>query len=296
MKGRGRGSAVSRTGAHHEQGGASKGAVDLSLACVGVGDRIGGVVLLAAGVRTGRYNGGMSLQHRDRRPEIMDDPALDEQAHFAALDGLARVNRFSGSTRMLWPAIRDLAREHCSQESGGPLRILDIATGGGDVPIGLWRRSQRAGIPLQIAGCDVSPRAVDYARRRAVLAKANVEFFILDALACELPADFDCLMCSLFLHHLTEADAELLLRKMAMAAGRMVLVNDLVRSTLGLGLVQVAMRLLTRSPVVHTDGPLSIRAAFTPGEARRLAERAGLQGAKVARRHPCRFLLSWRRQ
>jgi hypothetical protein len=78
-------------------------------------------------------------------------------------------------------------------------------------------------------------------------------------------------------------------------AGSAVAVNDLTRSRAGLVLVWAACRLLTRSPVVHFDGPVSVRAAFTPREALALAERAGLAGATVVRRRPCRFLLTWGR-
>ena len=54
-------------------------------------------------------------------------------------------------------------------------------------------------------------------------------------------------------------------------------------------------RVLSRSPVVHVDGPRSARAAWTVTELRGLAERAGLAGASVERRLPCRMLLDWSR-
>ena len=76
---------------------------------------------------------------------------------------------------------------------------------------------------------------------------------------------------------------------------RLVLVNDLDRSLIGLILAHVVTRLVTRCDVVHTDGPRSVAAAFTTTEARAMAERAGLRGATVVRRWPCRWLLSWRR-
>jgi hypothetical protein len=85
------------------------------------------------------------------------------------------------------------------------------------------------------------------------------------------------------------------LRRMADAAGRLVLVNDLCRGATGLALAHLACRLLTRSPVVHTDGPRSVAAAFTPTELAGLAAEAGLTGATVTRHWPCRMLLSWRR-
>jgi 2-polyprenyl-3-methyl-5-hydroxy-6-metoxy-1,4-benzoquinol methylase len=232
-----------------------------------------------------------NVGQRRREPEIMDQPGLDEVQHVQALRGLARINRLSGSARILWPALRTLAR----QLSPAPLRLLDVATGGGDVPLGLWRKARRAGLALAIAGCDRSPTALAHARRGAARHGADLRYFEWDALGGPLPEGYDVLTCSLFLHHLDEAEAVGLLARMAAAARRLVLINDLRRSTVGLLLAYLGTRLLSTSPVVHTDGPLSVAAAFTPAEMRTLAARAGLKGATVARRWPFRFLLTWRR-
>jgi 2-polyprenyl-3-methyl-5-hydroxy-6-metoxy-1,4-benzoquinol methylase len=196
----------------------------------------------------------------------------------------------SGSAGILWPPLAALARA-----LSRPIRVLDLATGGGDVPIRLWHKARRAGLPLAIEGCDVSPVAVAYATRQAERHGADVRFFKADALAGDLPAGYDAVVCSLFLHHLTDEQAIALLRRMA-SAGRLVLVNDLVRSRAGLLLARVGTRLLSLSPVVHVDGPRSVEGAFTIAEARGLAERAGLHGAIVTRRWPCRFLLTWHRE
>jgi 2-polyprenyl-3-methyl-5-hydroxy-6-metoxy-1,4-benzoquinol methylase len=219
----------------------------------------------------------------------MDDPGIDPAAHRQALTGLARINRVSGSARVLWPPIARLARA----APGRPVRVLDVATGAGDVPVSLWRAGQRSGFPIDVAGCDVSPTAVAAARARAEAAGVRVEFFEHDALRDPLPGGFDVVACSLFLHHLDEPDAVRLLREMGRAAGKLVLVNDLSRGPVNYLFVRLACRLLSRSPVVRFDGPASVRAAFTPDEARGLAEQAGLTGATVTPKFPCRFLLAW---
>jgi 2-polyprenyl-3-methyl-5-hydroxy-6-metoxy-1,4-benzoquinol methylase len=221
----------------------------------------------------------------------MDQSDLDPAKHGAALRGLARINFWSNSAGILWRPVADLARTTHPQ----PLRVLDVASGGGDVPVRLWQRARRAGLNVQVEGCDRSPVAVDYATRRAERRGAAVRFFTADALADDLPGGYDVVMCSLFLHHLAEDDAVLLLRRMGAAARRLVLVNDLVRSRAGWLLAWVGTRLLSLSPVVHTDGPRSVEGAFTADEVRDLAGRAGLTGSAVARRWPCRLLLTWRR-
>jgi hypothetical protein len=82
---------------------------------------------------------------------------------------------------------------------------------------------------------------------------------------------------------------------MGEASRSLVLVNDLIRSPLGYGLAWVGCRLLSRSPIVHFDGPVSVQGAFQLQEVQALAARAGLLGATLRRSWPERYLLSWRR-
>ena len=219
---------------------------------------------------------------RERIPELMDDPALDSAEHRLALAGLARLNAFSGSTGVLRTSLKKLI-----QELGRSIRVLDVATGSGDVPGKLAK--QLAG--CEFAGCDISPTAIATAQQSF----PNVRFFVHDVIRDPLPTGFDAVTCSLFLHHLGDDEAILLLKRMAEAAGSLVLVNDLARSRFNLMSVWIACRVLSRSRVVRFDGPASVRSAYTPAEACALAERAGLVGAQVSTRFPCRYLLQWKK-
>jgi 2-polyprenyl-3-methyl-5-hydroxy-6-metoxy-1,4-benzoquinol methylase len=220
----------------------------------------------------------------------MDRPDLDFSRHRRALAGLARLNRWSNSAGIFWPAIAELA-----VEVGTPLRILDLASGGGDVSLAIGRRARQAGIAVEICGLDVSAQAVAIASDRARRGGVAVRFDQLDVLAEELPTGYDVIISSLFFHHLDGPEAVALLAKMAAAARHRVLVNDLERSRRGVLLAHLAARLLTLSPVVWVDAPRSVRAAFTVEEVRNLARTAGLAGTTVGRRWPCRLLLQWKR-
>jgi SAM-dependent methyltransferase len=232
-----------------------------------------------------------TFTHRNLQPEIMDQPGLPPARHEEALRGLARINWLSGSAGILWPNLRRLA----SEKKGRAVRVLDIATGGGDVPIRLFHRARRAALPMEFTGVDVSPTAIAFARERARLRNAAVEFHPLDALHEPLPTGFDVITSSLFLHHLEVPAATDLLRRMGEATQDMVLINDLVRSHPGYWLAWLGTRVLSRSDVVHVDGPRSVQAAFNMAEARDLATAAGLHGSAVSWRWPFRFLLQWRR-
>ncbi len=230
------------------------------------------------------------LARRHRRDEIMDRPDLEEGRHFHALRDLGRINFWSSSARILWAPIQQLAK----QTGLHSLKVLDVASGAGDIPIRLIRKAARAGVSLQIEGGDISPRAVAYAQERAARAKVDIRFFQIDAFAHDLPGSYDVVTCSLFLHHLEEEQAVKLLANLARVARRMVLVSDLVRSRSGLVAAFLATRVLSTSDVVWTDGPWSMEAAFTVDEVVALAERAGLSGATVGKRWPFRLLLTWR--
>jgi 2-polyprenyl-3-methyl-5-hydroxy-6-metoxy-1,4-benzoquinol methylase len=228
---------------------------------------------------------------RHRQPELIDQPDLDARRHNDALRGLERINWWSGSTRLLWPALRAAAQRHGSR----PLHVLDIATGAGDIPIRLGRKARQAGLDVRLAGCDRSLHAIAYARQRAAEEEIEVRFFEWDALQGDFPGEYDFVLSSLFLHHLDEGQAVELLRQMARAARQGILVHDLMRSPAGYALAYLGTRVLCASPVVHTDGPRSVESAFTPAEVRALARAAGLLEAVVTRRWPCRLLLTWQR-
>ncbi len=159
--------------------------------------------------------------------------------------------------------------------------------------IALKRRAIRARLGVQIDGCDKSAEAVRYAQQKAKEEGVGFRFFTLDALTDTIPGGYDVVCCSLFLHHLDDAEAVGLLARMAHSTGRLVLVNDLVRSRPGYALAWAGCRLLSRSRIVWHDGPVSVAAAFTPAEVRELARRAGLTGLRLTRHWPCRYLLSW---
>jgi 2-polyprenyl-3-methyl-5-hydroxy-6-metoxy-1,4-benzoquinol methylase len=235
----------------------------------------------------------LDLSQRRLESELMDQPGLDAQVHRQALRALQRINWLSRSAQIVWPDVRQTA----SAIRGRPCRVLDIASGGGDVAMALAKRCQASSLAVHITGLDISPTAVAHARDCAEQQKiAGVAFEQHDVFRDPLPEGYDVVMCSLFLHHLARDQAVELLGKMAHAASDRVLVNDLRRTRLGYALAWLGGRLLTRSPIVHVDGPMSVAAAFTCQEALELAGEAGLSGATCCRRWPQRFLLTWRKQ
>lgn len=233
-----------------------------------------------------------SLKVRDLRPELMDHPDVPLESHLDALRGLERINRISRVGAVLWNTMRPVA-----VRQNDAVSVLEIASGGGDTALSLARRAARDGVALLYTGVDISDTAVTLARRRASATvqagSTRLEFLQEDVFTWTPPRKFDVVTCSLFLHHLTRPTAVELLRRMAALSRRLVVVNDLVRSTLGYWAAKAACPIVSRNHIVRCDGPQSVAAAFRKDEVGRMAHEAGLGSAKVRGIRPFRYLLTW---
>ena len=231
----------------------------------------------------------MVWRERVRLPERMDHPDLAPSLHRQALRGLARLNAVSGIARTVAREILGFATEH----SRSSISWLDVACGGGDILVQVAQRLRQSGLDVRCSGCDIHPTAIatslDRARRHRF---DNIDVFQHDILSADLPRSYDIVTSTLFLHHLSDSEATAVLRRMRDAARGMVLIDDLRRTRRGYWLAVIACRALTRSPIVHYDGPVSVRAAFTGAEIERLATAAGWKDRRLRYHWPERLLLT----
>jgi ubiquinone/menaquinone biosynthesis C-methylase UbiE len=210
---------------------------------------------------------------------LLDDP----QAAAASASDMAeilrevrRLNRLGGGTATV--------RHHVTSLISGPeARLLDVGTGAADTPVALYRWAERTGIRLAITGLDVSPQALDEARR--LTAGYPITLTLGDARALPWPeGSFDVVTCLGVLHHFDETDARQVLREMWRVARVGIVVVDLERSYPLCLAGRLALRALVRHPITRHDGLVSILRSFTRSELRTLARAAELSDARV-RRH-----------
>ena len=228
------------------------------------------------------------MKQRDLQPERMDDPDLPTEDHLHALQGLARLNRFSRIEPSLFQIIRRFGR----RQPNGKLRVLDVASGSGDVPIQWITRAKREGWELDLTMVDNRSTACDEQQRLAAKKGVRANAIQLDYLSSALPGGFDEVTCSLFFHHLKNFEVFQLLQSMQAASSGGLVLCDLERSWMNLQMVRLASRCLTRSPIVHEDALISVRAAFTTGEFGTIASSALSRPFKIERVFPCRFVLT----
>ncbi|TWT65285.1 methyltransferase domain-containing protein [Allorhodopirellula solitaria] len=224
---------------------------------------------------------------RSRVDERMDAPDLPDDQHRAALAGLRRLNRLSGISGTLF---RRLARIAANLPANRPLRVLDVASGSGDLPIDWLRRASRRKLPLAVTALDRSELAMQTAADAAQAAGVQLGTVVRDCVRDGLPSGFDVVTSSLFMHHLDPHEVSRLIQEMWRVSDRAIVICDLERSRTNLALIAAASRLVTRSDVVHFDASASVHAAYTRDEFATLLHQALCFSVPVKRSPPCRFL------
>ena len=216
-------------------------------------------------------------------PELLDGPIADFGSLLESLRDLARVNRWLGGVGLSRRALISLANGRHHGPRGRrvdwrsrPLRLLDVGTGGADLPIALLRWTSRRGILLEIEAIDARDEVIEAARR---LRGEPDGLHLAVADGRELPypdGSFDVAHTSLVAHHLEPDELLGLLREMDRVSVVGVIVNDLQRSRAAWIAAWLLGRLFTRNRVTRHDGPLSVRRAYRAPELAQIAAEAGL--------------------
>ena len=214
-------------------------------------------------------------------PELLDSDSGTPREIAASLADLQRVNRWFGGIHTTLRMLERVARITGKSK----FSLLEVAAGSGDVP----RRAQellgRQGIELRLTMLDRSPSHLDH----------SDSLVVADALALPFPeASFDVVSTGLFAHHLCPEELLTFVGRALAVCRIAVLINDLIRNPIHLGLVYAGYPLY-RSRLTRHDGPASVRQAYTPDEMRELVTRAGAARVEVGRYYLFRMgVLVWK--
>jgi len=197
-------------------------------------------------------------------PELLDDDAGSAAEVSASLADLGRINRWFGGVRVLCRLVEQVAERTGRRE----LTLLDVAGARGELPARAAARLREQNIRLAI-------RVLDRATSHLEPGNHSV---VGNALALPFrDASFDLVSSSLFVHHLEPEEVRQFVDEALRVARLAVLINDIRRHPVHLGLVYAGMPLY-RSRLTRHDAPISIRRAYTPAEMR------GLLGQTAAAR------------
>lgn len=218
-------------------------------------------------------------------PERMDQPCSRDELR-ACLRDMVRLNRWLLGYR---PTFHWLESLHLDR-SRGPIRILDVGCGEGDLlrRIERWARARK--IHVELTGLDVNPECIAIASESA----HSIEWVAGDVFSYQPSAPPHLVISSLVTHHLPDAELVRFLRWMEQNAVMGWFINDLSRAPAPYHLLDWLGRALRLHPFVQHDGPVSIARAFQPADWLALCAQAGLQPSDVTVRAwvPARLCVS----
>jgi SAM-dependent methyltransferase len=219
----------------------------------------------------------LDFSRRATTPELMDTEDCGFEEFRACLVDLAQVNRVTLAYR---PTFAWLERAALRRPTTGPLHILDVGSGYGDMLRRIDRWAQRRGTPVILTGIDLNPWSRQ-AAEQATPAGRPIHWVTTDLFDYRPDAPIDVVISSLFTHHLSDGQVVRFLRWMEATASRGWFINDLHRHPLPYHVFRHGARLAGWHRFVRHDGPVSITRAFVPEEWRRLVDRAGLAPGSV---------------
>jgi SAM-dependent methyltransferase len=210
----------------------------------------------------------MKRQFNPAEPELMDRPQPVTPELASDLRNLRKLNRYFGSYRLIEHFLRGWIQPRSR------MRILDLATGSGDIPRLIVDHARKAGANVTVDAVDQQPSTLEIARSLS-REYPEIEFFEGNVLSFGESGGYDSVFCSLALHHFDEESAVQVLRRCRDLSRRYVLVSDLRRGVLATVGVYLLTAFIFREPMTRTDARLSAERAFSFREFRSLAERAG---------------------
>jgi 2-polyprenyl-3-methyl-5-hydroxy-6-metoxy-1,4-benzoquinol methylase len=200
--------------------------------------------------------------------ELMDRPQPVSAELGRDLKNLRQLNRWFGSHRLVLCFARRWIRP------GDRVRIVDLATGSGDIPRLIVDLAREIGATVEIVALDRQSATLEIAKKLSA-GYPEISYLEENLLEWQPSERYDIVLCSLVLHHFSDNDAVRALRRCRELAQGFVLVSDLRRGWLASAGVYLLTALIFREPMTKYDARLSAARAFSFAELGELARKAG---------------------
>jgi Methyltransferase domain len=210
--------------------------------------------------------------------EMMDRPQPLSPELERDLERIRQLNRWFGSYYLVLSFIRRWIKP------GMQLRVVDLATGSGDIPRLVIDYSRSIGALVEIDAVDHQLATLEVARKLSV-GYPEISYIAADILKWCPVEPHDMALCTLALHHFSDEDAVKVLRRCSELASKFVLVSDLRRELFLKAGVDFLTALIFRERMTRHDARLSAARAFSFSEMRDLALKAGWQDFRHEKFH-----------
>jgi 2-polyprenyl-3-methyl-5-hydroxy-6-metoxy-1,4-benzoquinol methylase len=210
----------------------------------------------------------MERQFNPVELELMDRPQPVSPELERDLENIRQLNRWFGSYALI-----SMFLSHWIKP-GSRLRIVDLATGSGDIPRLIAECGRKIGAELRIDALDRQSATLEIAQKLSV-PYPEITFVEGNILEWRPAEPYDVVFCTLALHHFSDDDGVRVLQRCRELSRKFVLVSDLRRSWMATISVHLLTATVFREPMTKHDARLSIARAFSFSEMSQLARRAG---------------------
>lgn len=200
--------------------------------------------------------------------EFMDRPQPITAELERDLKNLRELNRWFGSYALISIFLSRWIKP------GAHLRVVDLATGSGDIPRLIADYGRKIGAELHIDALDSQASTLKIAKKLSGN-YSEIKFVQGSILDWNVAESYDLVLCTLVLHHFSEQDAVRVLKRCHNLSRKFVLVSDLRRGFLLTAGVWFLTEFMFPEPMTKYDGRLSAARSFSFAEMNELARRAG---------------------
>jgi 2-polyprenyl-3-methyl-5-hydroxy-6-metoxy-1,4-benzoquinol methylase len=227
------------------------------------------------------------FSRRSHQAELMDDLSLEGAALAQNLEELEVINRWLGGNEVVINALDKVVKT--TTWDGDYLQVVDLGTGGGDLPRRIARWARKRKIPIRITGVDANPFMVSFSKEKAK-AYPEIQFEEVDIFSPSFQQRrYDIVISSLFCHHFTDPQLVSLFQQMQAQSRLAFIVNDLHRHPLAYHGIRLLTRWLGGSYLVRHDAPLSVARAFKKQELKGLLKQAAITSYQLSWRWAFRY-------
>ena len=197
---------------------------------------------------------------RSYKLERIDTGDYTPEEYDRFLYDISLVNRFAGDNRALKNTLlKDIELKNLQNFS-----VLDVGAGSGELLRTVAKFARRQNRKANLCGLELNKRSAESILEES---KNFTEISAVRADALKLPfADnsFDYAICSLFTHHLSDANIVQTLSEMNRIASRKIFIIDLHRHPVAYIFYKIFCVVFRISRLVREDGSLSILRSFKP--------------------------------
>jgi SAM-dependent methyltransferase len=226
------------------------------------------------------------FNNRSAEKELLDETNIQQDLLFKNLRELDILNRTTGGHAITLKGIKQLITDHAKI-----YHIVDLGCGSGDSLRAIADWAMKNNFKVQLTGVDMNANVIKYLKNHCSAypkitgITADYQEFL------DSNTSIDIVHCSLFCHHLNEAELIKLFTYFSEKITTGFVINDLQRNWMAYYSAWFFTRLLNGTILAKNDGPVSVLRAFRVCELKHLLEKTQIKNYIIQKERLFRFLI-----